>query len=126
MHCLVGLFISLVLLPSHFVAHAHFYKNSESVSESKNTWALHQLLTTIDIAPESKWMNFFLGGLNTNILHHIFPKICHAHFIPLVKIVKQTAAEYNKPYVSYSLPGAMKEHFSFLKKMGIKNLKRME
>jgi linoleoyl-CoA desaturase len=118
MHCLLGLFISLVLLPSHFVAHARFYENYSTFSECRNSWATHQLLSTIDIAPESKCLNFFLGGLNTNIVHHIYPKICHVHLIPLVKILKTTAEEYNQPYISYSLSGAMKEHFRFLKMMG--------
>ena len=116
MHCLVGLIISLVLLPSHFVSHATFYANPEL----KTSWAKHQLLTTIDIAPSNKYIHYLLGGLNTNVLHHIYPKICRVHFIPLVKILQQTAKEYNMPYQHYTLANAMKEHFKFLKKMGQK------
>ena len=120
MHCLVGLIISLVLLPSHFVSHAVFYENSKV----KTSWAKHQLLTTIDIAPGNKFIQFMLGGLNTNVLHHIYPKICHVHFIPLVKILQQTSKEFNMPYQSYSLVNAMKEHFRFLKKMGQKPINK--
>lgn len=116
MHCLVGLIISLVLLPSHFVGHATFYEDAKA----RSTWSVHQLATTVDIAPTNKLVHFMLGGLNTNVLHHIYPKICHVHFVPLVKILQSKAKEYGMPYQAYTLAGAMKEHFCFLKKMGKK------
>jgi linoleoyl-CoA desaturase len=119
MHCLLGLFISLVLLPSHFVSHAVFFEIPNE-NRSQNSWTKHQLMTTIDIALENKLVHFMLGGLNTNVLHHIYPKICHVHFVPLVKILRKIAGEFNQPYQSYSLGSAMKEHFLFLKKMGRK------
>jgi linoleoyl-CoA desaturase len=115
MHCLVGLIISLVLLPSHFVSHAAFFEEANGSS-----WTQHQLVTTIDIAPTNKFIHFLLGGLNTNVLHHIYPRICHVHFIPLVEILKQTSEKYNMPYQSCPLGKAMKEHFLFLRKMGQK------
>jgi len=116
MHCLLGLVISLVLLPSHFVSHAVFFENEDKFAY----WAEHQLITTIDIAPTNKFIHFMLGGLNANVLHHIYPKICHVHFIPLVNLLEKTTKKFNTPYRSYSLGNAMKEHFRFLKKMGTK------
>jgi len=118
MHFLLGLFISLVLLPSHFVSHAVFYQKQYENDLQINTWTNHQLLTTIDIAPTNKFIHFILGGLNANVFHHIFPKICHVHFVPLVKILRNIAEEFNAPYQYYSMGKAMKEHFRFIKKMG--------
>jgi linoleoyl-CoA desaturase len=117
MHAVIGFFISLVLLSSHFIEHASYYK---VVADSKlsSSWPEHQLLTTIDIAPENKMANLLLGGLNANIIHHILPGICHIHFIPLSKILKHTAEEYNMPYIAFTFKQALKEHFIFLKKMG--------
>lgn len=109
--------MSIVLFPSHFVLHSNFYEKEEKKYKN-NSWAEHQILTTIDIAPKSKVMNFILGGLNTNTLHHIYPTINHVHLIELTKILKETAQKYNLPYKEYSLLRAIKEHFIFLRTRG--------
>jgi len=86
-----------------------------------NTWAIHQLLTTVDIVAENRLAHFLLGGLNANVIHHIYPVIHHCHLIPLVKILNETAKEFNSPYKSYSYIHALQLHFSFLKRMGKSN-----
>jgi fatty acid desaturase len=59
-----------------------------------NTWAIHQLFTTTNFAPKNKIVNWYTGGLNHQIEHHIFPNISHIHY-GNTKIVKETAAECN-------------------------------
>jgi len=117
MHALVGLVISLVLLSSHFIENVIYYKAIEN-SKLPSSWAIHQLNTTVDISPESKIINFILGGLNANVIHHIYPAIHHCHLVPLVKILKTTALEYKAPYKLYPYFQAIKLHFIFLKRMG--------
>lgn len=117
MHALLGLVISLVLLPSHFLENVNYYPFDKN-PKLPSSWVMHQLLTTVDIAPESKTANILLGGLNSNVIHHIFPNIHHIHFLPIVKILKITAHEFNVPYKSYSFISAIKHHFLYLKKMG--------
>lgn len=119
MHFLVGLIISLVLLPSHFNEHAQFYMQEE-MSGAGTSWARHQLATTIDIAAQSKLMNFLVGGLNTNTIHHIYASVAHAHLITLSKILEETAQKFDVTYVNLSLSEAMKSHFRFLYRMGRK------
>ncbi len=117
MHGLLGLCIALVLLPSHFIGGTRFYLKP-SAGFQPHSWAEHQLLTTIDIAPESKFLNFLLGGLNTNVLHHIYPKLAHIHLPYLSIILDQTAHDYRLPYKKLTLKKAIAEHFRFLKEMG--------
>jgi len=117
MHALVGLLISLVLLPSHFIAPVAYYEPSET-GGLPSTWTIHQLLTTVDIAPRSRLLNATVGGLNANVIHHIFPAIHHCHFLPLVKILAKTAADHHIPYYQYSLWKGMRQHMAYLKKMG--------
>ena len=63
----------------------------------KNTWAIHQLYTTANFAPKNWLINFYTGGLNHQVEHHIFPHISHIHYDKLAKIVKETALEFNLP-----------------------------
>ena len=41
----------------------------------KNTWAIHQLKTTVNFSPKNRIINWFTGGLNHQVEHHIFPNI---------------------------------------------------
>jgi len=117
MHALLGLIISLVLLPSHFIEPVRYYETPRG-SVLPSSWSLHQLLTTADMAAGSRLANALLGGLNANVIHHIFPAIHHCHFIPLVKILQTTAREYGLPYHTYTMWDGLQRHFAYLKKMG--------
>jgi linoleoyl-CoA desaturase len=62
---------------------------------------------------------WFIGGLNFQVEHHLFPNICHVHYKKLSKIVKATAAEYGLPYHSEpTFFSAIKSHFKMLYLLG--------
>jgi linoleoyl-CoA desaturase len=85
----------------------------------KHTWAIHQLFTTTNFAPNNKFVEFYTGGLNHQVEHHIFPHISHIHYKNLAKIVKETAKEFNLPYNEYkTMLGAIKQHFKQLNYLG--------
>jgi linoleoyl-CoA desaturase len=78
--------------------------------------------TTADFARESFLANFFCGGLNFQIEHHLFPKICHVHYYELSKIVERTAKEFGVPYNdNKTFWDAMKSHYKMLKIFGQKD-----
>ena len=92
----------------------------DSTGTMKNTWVIHQLLTTVNFSTKSRFINWFTGGLNHQIEHHIFPNISHIHYSKIGKIVKQTAKEFNLPYNEYKTTrSAIISHFKFLKQMGL-------
>ena len=64
------------------------------------------------------YLSWFIGGLNFQIEHHLFPNICHIHYKKLSKIVQSTAQEFNVPYKSYKNMDALKSHFTLLHKLG--------
>ena len=87
----------------------------------KNTWAIHQLKTTVNFGAKSKIINWYTGGLNHQVEHHIFPHISHIHYGKISKIVRDTAKEFNLPYKEYKTTRkAIAAHFKFLKEMGRK------
>ena len=103
---------------------AHVVENTEIAEAGNNnlmedSWAVHQLKTTANFSAGSSIAAFLCGGLNMQVEHHLFPKICHIHYPEISRIVKQTAADYNLPYHSNKTFGsAIKSHYYFLKRLG--------
>lgn len=116
MHAVLSLLLAFVLLPSHLFEQTHF--SSEHNGIIHEDWALHQLRTTLDFSAGNPVINFLFGGFNTNVVHHLFPRICHYHYKPLSAIIEKKAAALNVPYHHTTLAGAIRSHFRTLKKLG--------
>jgi len=120
MHYTAGLILSLVFQLAHVVEDASMPLPEES-GTMKNTWAIHQLFTTVNFSTKNHIINWFTGGLNHQVEHHIFPNISHIHYTKISKIVKNTAKEFNLPYLEYKTTRkALLAHFKHLKQMGVK------
>ena len=105
---------------AHVIEYADMPLPKKDDKSIKNTWIIHQLLTTVNFSTKNKFINWFTGGLNHQIEHHIFPNISHIHYTKISKIVKKTAKEFNLPYKEYaSTKDAIFSHFRFLKQMGM-------
>jgi linoleoyl-CoA desaturase len=116
-HALMSLSLAVVLIPVHMVDEAPFAEVAPDGTLSHD-WTLHVFANTTDYARNSRWANLFFGGLNTHLVHHLFPGVCHAHYIPLSEIIKQTAAECGLTYREVSMGQAIASHFRLLKRMG--------
>ncbi len=118
MHYTAGLILSVVFQLAHVVEYTENPVPNEQ-GEMENTWAAHQLFTTANFAPKNWLVNFYTGGLNHQIEHHIFPNISHIHYSKIAKIVKETAKECNLPYNEYkTMRSAVIAHFKHLKNLG--------
>ena len=117
-HFVTGLTLTLVFQLAHVVPESeHPEPDSEGVIQED--WAIHQVLTTTNFAAKSQFMSWFIGGLNYQIEHHLFPNICHIHYKKLAPIVQKTATEFGITYsTSPTFFTAMKSHFLMLKKLG--------
>lgn len=114
----LGLTLSVVFQLAHCLDRAEFPLPTAK-HEITNEWAVHQIETTVDFAPRSRLLTWFLGGLNYQVEHHLFPRICHIHYPALAKIVKQTCAEHGVRYRSYeSFWEAVVAHARWLARMG--------
>jgi linoleoyl-CoA desaturase len=75
--------------------------------------------TTINFSRKNKFISWYVGGLNFQVEHHLFPRICHVHYPEIAEIVKATAEEHNVPYLeNETFSDAMKAHIAALKKLG--------
>ncbi|MDO9594000.1 MAG: acyl-CoA desaturase [Lutibacter sp.] len=120
MHYTAGIILSIVFQLAHIVPMAEM-PLPDKEGNLEHTWAVHQLYTTANFAPNNKFISWYTGGLNHQVEHHIFPHISHIHYGKLAKIVKETALEFNLPYNEYkTFHKAILEHFNQLKTMGAK------
>jgi linoleoyl-CoA desaturase len=84
-----------------------------------NAWAVHQVETTVNFAPRNRVLSWFVGGLNFQIEHHLFPRISHVHYPRIAGIVEGTCAEYGVRYsVHESFFGAIASHWRWVRHMG--------
>lgn len=97
MHFIGGLILGMVFQAAHIMEICEFSKPNEE-GKMKDEWAIHQLRTTTDFAPNNKLVTWFVGGLNFQVVHHLFPKISHVHYPALAPIVAQTAKDFDLPY----------------------------
>ena len=114
-----GLVISIVFQLAHTVEHTHFPMPDVVTGKLEDEWAVHQLKTTANFAPRNKVINWFVGGLNFQVEHHLFPKISHVHYPAINKIIKEACEEFSVTYIEYpKMRHAIASHVSFLKQMG--------
>jgi len=113
-----GLIFAYVFQPAHIIGDVDFYTVDEKGSV-ENNWAIHEMRTTANFANGSTIFSWFIGGLNHQVEHHLFPHICHVHYKSLSKIVKSTADQYDIPYHSHrTFLDAVKSHLTLMNQLG--------
>ena len=114
-----GLILSIVFQLAHTIDKTVFPEIIPSSNLLADDFATHQILTTANFATNNKIVNWFVGGLNFQIEHHLFPKISHVHYPKISKIVKEVCIQCNLQYNEYKTTrGAIMAHIRFLKIMG--------
>ncbi len=118
MHFVSGLILALIFQSAHVIEETEFMIPDEN-GNVENNWAIHQLKTTANFARGSRLLSWYVGGLNFQVEHHLFPNICHIHYKEISKIVKSTAEAYGIPYLEHkTFLGALRSHFSLLNDLG--------
>ena len=116
----IGLLLSVVFQLAHCVEQAEFPLPRKDNGLIENAWAIHQVETSVDFARGSRMAAWLLGGLNFQIEHHLFPRICHTNYPAISKLVEQTCREYGVKYSSHeSLWAGVTSHFRWLRRMGM-------
>jgi linoleoyl-CoA desaturase len=120
MHYIAGFILAIIFQPAHVIEGTEFPLPDEH-NTLENNWAVHQLHTTTNFGNKSRWFSWYVGGLNFQIEHHLFPNVCHVHYRKIASIVKETAAEFGLPYKSaHTFIAALGGHARLLKQLGVK------
>ncbi len=113
-----GFVLSIVFQLAHTVEHTHFPVPNAETNKIDDEWAIHQLKTTANFATKNRLACWFMGGLNFQVEHHLFPKISHIHYPRINKIITATCKEFNVQYIEYKkVKDAVISHVSYLKQL---------
>jgi linoleoyl-CoA desaturase len=120
MHIVMGLVLTIVFQLAHTIAGTEHPLPTDDL-KIENNWAVHQMQTTANFATKNNWLSWYVGGLNYQIEHHLFPNICHVHYPAISKIVRESANEFQVPYIEFPTIGsALRAHIEALKRFGNK------
>jgi linoleoyl-CoA desaturase len=122
MHITLGLTLALVFQLAHVVEHAEFvFAPGIEPQKIEEEWAIHQVRTTANFAPRNKIVSWFVGGLNFQIEHHLFPKVSHVHYPAIAPIVREVCNKHDVHYNEFKTMGsAVASHFRMMKSLGVK------
>jgi linoleoyl-CoA desaturase len=117
-----GVVLSVVFQLAHCVGEAEFpapIMVAGAGPRMQTDWAVHQVQTTVNFSRGNPILCWFLGGLNFQIEHHLFHKICHIHYPALSKLVKEVCDEFDITYAEHkTIFSAIASHFHWLVEMG--------
>ena len=116
---LVGFILAVVFQLAHCLEGAAFPHVPEGSDRVPEGWAEHQVRTTVDFARGNRVLTWYLGGLNYQIEHHLFPKLSHLRYPAIAGIVEEVCAEFGVPYLAHEgVFGALSSHWRWLRQMG--------
>lgn len=118
MHFVGGIILSVVFQLAHTVeGTAHPLPDVTGTIE--NCWAIHQMYTTANFSRRNKLLSWYVGGLNFQVEHHLFPRICHVHYPEIAPIIKETAEQFGIPYLeNITFMEALRSHVKVLHTLG--------
>jgi len=115
----LGLTLSMVFQLAHSVEEAEFAVPNQASGDIETPWAIHQVKSTVDFARGDKFLSWLVGGLNFQIEHHLFPKICHINYPGISNRIKETCRKFGLSFHEHrTFWSGLLSHYRFLKRMG--------
>ena len=115
---IVGVVLAVVFQLAHCVGQADFPVD-RIAGRIDRAWAVHQVETSVDFARDSRAACWLLGGLNFQIEHHLFPRICHVNYPAIAGLVEETCREFGVRYnYNRTFLAALRSHYCWLRQMG--------
>jgi linoleoyl-CoA desaturase len=97
---------------------AHCVPEAETGPEL-GSWAARQVQSSVDFARDSRLLNWYVGGLNLQIEHHLFPQVSHLHYAGMAPIVEAACREFGVRYTAHPTFGAaVAAHYRQLRELG--------
>ncbi|MEJ2215248.1 MAG: acyl-CoA desaturase [Gemmatimonadota bacterium] len=118
MHLTAGLILGVVFQLAHVVEGPEQFA-APSDDRMKDSWLVHEMKTTSDFGRRNAFLSWYVGGLNFQVEHHLFPRVCSIHYPALSPIVEEVARKYGVPYHSHrTFLASLASHLRMLKALG--------
>jgi linoleoyl-CoA desaturase len=118
MHLVAGAILGVVFQLAHVVEGTE-YPVPDDGGRMEHQWLLHEMETTSNFARRNRLLTWYVGGLNYQVEHHLFPKICSAHYPAISPIVERVARRHGIPYHEQpTFFAAVRSHYRKLKVLG--------
>jgi linoleoyl-CoA desaturase len=115
----LGLTLATVFQLAHCVEEATFRIPADGTLHIEREWTAHQVESSVDFARANRVLTWYLGGLNFQIEHHLFPKTCHIHYPAISPIVEATCRDHGVEHTSHpTMRAAIGSHIRWLKQLG--------
>ncbi len=115
----MGFTLAIVFQLAHCVDETAFSSVEELRTGGPRNWAVHQVESTVDFATGNRLLSWYLGGLNFQIEHHLFPKVCHVHYPRLSPVIREICARHGVRHFSQpTICAALASHTRWLRAMG--------
>lgn len=104
---------------AHCLEEAAFTTPAGLAAGGRADWARHQVESTVDFSPGNHLLAWYLGGLNFQIEHHLFSRVCHVHYPSIAPIVQEVCARHGVRYQSHrTVWSALGSHTRWLRRLG--------
>jgi linoleoyl-CoA desaturase len=118
MHLTAGFILGVVFQLAHVVEGPE-YPVPDEQGRIGEAWVVHEMETTANFARKSRLVSWYVGGLNYQIEHHLFPKTCSVHYPAIAPIVQEVATKHGVPYYDQpTVMSAVRSHLRMLRKFG--------
>src|SRR5258708_2894007 len=119
MHIAMGFTLAIVFQLAHVVENTEFEIAKLDPKVIENEWAVYQVKTTANFAPRNKIVSWFVGGLNYQIEHHLFPRVSHVHYPAITGIVREVCNKHDVHYNEFgTMTSAIASHFRMMRLLG--------
>jgi len=118
---LTGFIIAIIFQLAHIVEGTGFEtpEGHTAVIDVRAEWVIHQLNTTANFATGNRLLSWLIGGLNFQMVHHLFPRISHVHYPAIRPIIIGLCEKYDVKYIEFpGLRSAIASHLRHLKQAG--------
>ena len=117
---ITGLLLGVVFQLAHTVTEAEF---CDSTSRPEGGWHEWQVRTSVDFCHGpglgDRALTWYIGGLNFQTEHHLFPRLPHTAYPVVAPVVASTCAAFAIPYhVQPNLGRAIRSHYRHVRELG--------
>lgn len=114
---ITSLMFVLLLIGTHF-AEGNAFPAPDRDGAIGSSYVEHVFASSLDWSPESPVATFLIGGLNSHVAHHLFPRVSHAHYHAITRAIERLTREHGVDYHRTDLAGMLAGHFRHLRRMG--------